>query len=397
MVDSDLSSSKNNLSSSKTNWLQKWWNKLNSLSRLLVLTLAAPLVVVNAWALATIFRYFQSLLVILLVTAVLAFLLGYPVRWLENNGLKRGQAISLVFLLTLLVFFAVGVILLPLAFTQAQQLVVRLPEWLDSGQHQLIRLNEWVNVLGLPINLDDSLIAQINGRVGGELQKLAGRGVNLALNLTVLTVVRLLDVLLTMILTFYLLLHSDTIWRSIIDWLPKRIREPFSQTLRLSFENYFLTQIISATCMASGMVAGFLLLQVPFGLLFGLTIGAMALIPFGGSVGIATVTLLVALQDIGLAFRLLAVALVVQQIVENGIAPKILGSVTGLNPFWILIALLAGARVGGLLGVIVAVPSAVMIKEALLVVRAASFEELSVKEPPGEEIHLDSEDLKRKA
>jgi predicted PurR-regulated permease PerM len=92
-------------------------------------------------------------------------------------------------------------------------------------------------------------------------------------------------------------------------------------------------------------------------------------------VGIITVTGLVALRDIGLALQVLAMAVVVQQIVENGIAPRILGSVTGLNPFWVLVAVLTGARVGGLLGVIVAVPMAVMIKEALEAIRAVRPEE----------------------
>jgi predicted PurR-regulated permease PerM len=64
-------------------------------------------------------------------------------------------------------------------------------------------------------------------------------------------------------------------------------------------------------------------------------------------------------------------AVIVQQLVENGIAPRVLGSVTGLNPFWVFIAILSGARVGGLLGVIVAVPAAVIIKEALLALRQA--------------------------
>jgi predicted PurR-regulated permease PerM len=232
-------------------------------------------------------------------------------------------------------------------------------------------LDERVQNLGLPISFD-GLIAQINSRLAGELQSLAGKILNLALNLTVFTVVRSLDVLLTVILTFYLLLHSQDIWRSLIEWLPKSIQKPFTETLRLSFQNYFLAQIVSATLMASGLVSSFLLLKIPFGLLFGLTIGLMALIPFGGSVGIALVTLLVALQNIGSALQLLAVAVVVQQIVENGIAPRVLGSVTGLNPFWVLLALLTGARIGGLLGVIVAVPTAVMIKEALTIVRSTA-------------------------
>ena len=369
-------------STPQRNWLQNWWDSLNSLSRLVAIALAAPLTVLNARAFSAIFGYFQSLIVIILVASVLAFLLSYPVNFLEKKGLKREHAAILVFLGTLLMFLGLGVTLLPLAFVQAQQLVARLPEWLDSGQRQLMMLDERVDNLGLPISFD-GLIAQINSRLGGQLQSLAGSVLNLALNLTVFTVVRLLDVLLTVILTFYLLLHSQDIWRSLVEWLPKSIQKPFTQTLRLSFQNYFLSQIISATCMASGLVSSFLLLRIPFGLLFGLIIGLMALVPFGGSVGIVSVTLLVALRDIGSALQLLAVALVVQQIVENGIAPRVLGSVTGLNPFWVLLALLTGARIGGLLGVIVAVPTAVMIKEALIIVRSPEQED--DPPPPPEE------------
>ncbi len=85
--------------------------------------------------------------------------------------------------------------------------------------------------------------------------------------------------------------------------------------------------------------------------------------------GIVLTTLLVALQDFWLGFRVLIAALLVQQFFENLVAPRILGSFTGLNPVWILISLLTGARIGGLLGVIVAVPIAVVIKTALSAVR----------------------------
>jgi predicted PurR-regulated permease PerM len=377
------------------NWLQNWWASLSPWARLLTIALAAPLMVLNARAFSAIFSYFRSLIVILLLASVLSFLLSYPVNWLEKKGIRREQAAILVFFLTLLTILGLGLTLLPLAFTQAQQLVARLPEWLDSGQRQLMMLDDRVDSLGLPIGFD-GLIAQINSRLAGQLQGLAGKVLNLALNFTVFTVVRLLDVLLTVILTFYLLLHSQDIWRSLVEWLPKTIQKPFSDTLRLSFQNYFLGQIVSATCMAAGLVSSFLILKIPFGLLFGLTIGLMALVPFGGSAGIALVTLLVALQNIGSALQLLAVALVVQQVVENGIAPRVLGSVTGLNPFWILVALLTGARVGGLLGVIVAVPTAVMIKEALSVVRSVSKGEevkssLAAEETQSNSSHTDLE------
>ena len=283
---------------------------------------------------------------------------------MERQGARREQVAVLVFLLALSVLLALGVTLFPLALTQAQQLVARLPELIDSGRSQLMILNETAETLNLPINLD-ALLVQINDRVKGQLQEIAGQ----VLNLAVVTFTSLLDFLLTMVLTFYLLQHGGELWQSLVEWLPGGFREAFSKTVRLSFQNFFITQLILSTCMASALIPTFLWLKVPFGVLFGLTIGIMALVPFGGSVGIALTTSLVALQDFSMGVRVVIAAVIVQQILENLIAPRILGSFTGLNPVWVLISVLTGARVGGLLGVIVAVPSAVIIKTALTALR----------------------------
>lgn len=358
----------------QTRQLLDWWQTLTPLTRFLAIALLAPLLVLNGWAIAAIFDYFHSLIVILVGASVLAFLLNYPVSWMESHGAKREQVAILVFLLALSILLALGVTLFPLALTQAQQLVARLPELIDSGRSQLMLLNEKAENAGLPINLD-ALAAQINDRVKGQLQAIAGQ----ALNLAVVTLTSLLDFLLTMVLTFYLLQHGGELWQSLVEWLPSKFRAPFSKTVRLSFQNFFITQLILSTCMASALIPAFLWLKVPFGLLFGLTIGVMALIPFGGSVGIALTTSLVSLQDVSMGVRVLIAAVIVQQILENLIAPRILGSFTGLNPVWILISVLTGARIGGLLGVIVAVPCAVVIKSVITAIR-----------PPV--LHLDTEE-----
>ncbi|WP_072044890.1 AI-2E family transporter [Aliterella atlantica] len=347
--------------------LLEWWQGMTIGGRLSAIALVAPLMVLNAWAVSSIFNYFNSLIVILVGASLLAFLLNYPVSWMESRGARREQVAILVFLTALSILLALGVTLVPLVLTQAQQLVVRLPEWIDSGRYQLLLLNDWADNQGLPLNLD-ALLVQINDRLKGQLQAIAAQ----VLNLAVLTVTSLLDFVLTMVLAFYLLQHGDRLWQSLIEWLPAKIRQPFSQTLRLSFQNFFIGQLIFGTCMAFALIPTFLWLKVPFGLLFGLTIGIMALIPFGGTVGIITTTLLVALQDFWLGSRVLIAAVIVQQILENLVAPRILGSVTGLNPVWVLISVLTGARVGGLLGVIVAVPTAVVIKTALSAVRGRS-------------------------
>jgi len=346
-----------------------WWQALTPPTRLLAIAMIAPLLVLNAWAISSIFAYFHSLIVILVAASLLAFLLNYPVSWMEHHGARREQVAILVFLLALSVFLALGVTLVPIALTQAQQLVVRLPELIDSGRQKLMVLNQWAEKQGLPINLD-ALAVQINDRLKGELQAIAGQ----VLNQAVVTVTSLLNIVLTMVLTFSLLQHGDQLWHSLVQWLPPSTRQPFSQSLRLGFQNYFIAQLIYATCLASALVPTFLWLKVPFGWLFGLTIGLMALVPFGGTIGIILTTLLVALLDVWLGLRVLIAGEIVLQILENLVVPRLLGSFTGLNPVWVLISLLAGAQVGGLLGVIVAVPIAVVIKEALGAVRSRSVE-----------------------
>jgi predicted PurR-regulated permease PerM len=225
--------------------------------------------------------------------------------------------------------------------------------------------------MGLPLDVD-ALGSQILDRVREQLQALTREVLNIAVDTVSSVLDVLVNVVLTVVLTFYLLQHGDELWSSLIQWLPPQFQQPVSRTLSLSFQNYFIGQLIMGTCMAACLIPTFLVLKVPFGLLFGLTIGLMALAPFGGTVGIISVTLLVTLQDAWLGLRVLIAAAIVQQILENLIAPRIIviGSVTGLNPLWVFLSILTGAKIGGLLGVVVAVPTAVVIKTALMALRA---------------------------
>lgn len=345
-------------------WLTRWWNQLNPVAQSAAVMLATPMLVLNIWAISIIFGYFRSIVVTVLIASLLAFLLSYPMASLERAGLKRGLSALLVLIVALVGFAALALTVVPFVIDQGQQLIGRLPEWFDSGKVQLMVLDSKFAEWGWPVNLD-GIITQTTDRLRREIQTIAGEALNLTLNVAFFTANKLLDVVLTVVLTFYLLQHGEEVWGSLVGLLPGAVQRPFSETLRSSFRNYFLGQLIVASCLGGALTIIYSLLNVPFGSLFGLTVGLLALIPFGGTVGVVLTTLLVALRDIKIAIPMLIGSVIVQQVVENGLAPRVLGSVTGLNPFWVFIAILSGARVGGLLGVIVAVPAAVVFKEAL--------------------------------
>lgn len=180
------------------------------------------------------------------------------------------------------------------------------------------------------------------------------------------------DIGLTIVLTFYLLIHGEKLWDGIFQWLPESWNEKARPLIRQNFQNYFLGQATVALIMGTTMTVAFVLIKVPFGLLFDLAVGVMALFPFGASVSIAIISCLTALKSIWLGIRVVAVAAVLDQVVANVIAPQLIGGIVGLNPVWILVSLLLGTKIAGVLGLIVAVPIASSIKSLFEVFRVAS-------------------------
>lgn len=325
----------------------------SKLPRWIFVGLAFPLIVLNGWLGLLVFHYFQSIIGILVIATILSFLLDYPVGFLRQRGMERNRAVVLVVLFSLLILGAFGLTLAPLLIDQLNGLIVRLPSWIASGTQQLQNFRDWAAERNLPINLLE-LASQTIGRLSSQLQSLTGQSIRLVLD----TLGSVVNVILTIVLTFYLLLHGERLWDGIFQWFPSSVGSSIRQSLRQNFHNYFIGQATLATLMGISLTVAFSILKVPFGLLFGLGVGLMTLIPFGGATGISIVSLLMAFQNFWLGIKVLVVASLIDQAIGNIIAPRILGEIIGLNPVWVLVSLLVGAKVGGLLGLLIAVPLA---------------------------------------
>jgi predicted PurR-regulated permease PerM len=329
-----------------------------SLQRLLFYGLSGPIVALNVWLLSVLFRYFQSPLTILSFAAIVAFLLNYPVKLFERARISRTQAVIIVLLVTLTLFGFLGLTLVPMVIDQTIQLLNKIPDWLSSSQDNLVQLEAFAKQRRLPIDLR-VLANQINASIQNVVQQLASGAVGLAGTL----LSGLLNFVLVIVLAFYMLLYGDRVWYGLINLLPVNIGIPLTKSLQLNFQNFFLSQILLGLFMVVVLTPIFLILRVPFALLFATLIGISELIPFiGATLGIGTVTLLVLLQNWWLAVQVAIAAILMQQIKDNLLAPKLLGNFIGLNPIWIFVAILMGYEIAGLLGTLVAVPIAGTIK-----------------------------------
>ena len=330
---------------------------INKLPRWLSWGLGITLIIANGWLLLPVFRSLQPLFTVVVAAALLAFLLEYPVLFLISRGLKRSYAVASVFGLALVILLTLGITLLPLLLAQLDQLANRLPSWIESGTEQLQALQVWAGDRHLPVNVS-AIISQLEDRLAKELQVLPTQILDFAIEAFDST----LEVLLVIVLTFYLLLDGERLWTGIFQWFPDNLGSQIQTSLQQSFRNYYLGQATIAALMGVTVTIAFLLLRVPFGLLFGIGIGALVLIPLGDIFGIISVSLLMTLKSVWLGVEVLVVATLIDQAIDQAIAPRIMGKLVGLNPVWIIISLLLGAKAGGVLGVIIAVPLAGALK-----------------------------------
>jgi len=344
--------------------------------RLLLLGLSGPLLALNIWLLSQFFRYFEHLITVLIVSAILAFLLNYPVRSLVRFYRSRSQAVIVVLLLALTILVILGITLVPILINQTAELLNKIPDWLEASNTNLDRLHAWTKQRNLPIDFK-GVTSRLNANIESQVQVLATQVLGFALG----TLSGLLDTVLVVVLAFYMLVYGARLWQGLISLLPPQIGLPFSEALRLNFQNFLISQLLLGLFMFITLALIFIVLKVPFALLFAMLIGIAQLIPFiGAALGIGLVIILVMLNSFWLAIRVAIAAFIMQQIKDNLLAPRLMGEFIGLNPLLIFVALLIGAKIAGILGVIIAVPVAGTIKGTIDAIRVMQQSQVIVTE-----------------
>lgn len=333
---------------------------INQLLQWLIITLIFPLVFLNGWLAFKFFQYFQPIITTFVLASLLAFILNYPVSLLQKRGLQRGLGIGIVFISALIILIALGITILPLVVEQFHELANTIPQWINKSEQKLLDLNNVASIRGVKVDFSQ-IITQLTDHLPDELQYFSSELVSFAFK----AVDSVSEALITVVITFYLLVDGQRIWNGIFIKLPFSFSANVQQSFQHNFQNYLIGQVALALLMGVSLTVVFLLLQVPFGLVFGLGVGLLSLIPFGDVVSLAIITLIIASHNVWLAVKVISVSVIIDQLIDQAIAPRLLGSFTGLRPIWVLTSLLIGTYVGGLLGLLIAVPVAGVIKDAL--------------------------------
>ena len=309
------------------------------------------LVLAASWATLVTIGYVGELVSVFLSAALLAFLFNYPVKVLQRF-LPRVLAVTLVYLTAIVAIILIGLTVVPPVFNQGVQLVTNLPSLVASGREQLDNFQAWSLERNLPFDVR-ILASQLLSRIQAQAEVIASKGFGLVVG----TFNWFLDFIFILVISFYMLIDGEKVWGTITSVLSPIVGQVLTESLQKNLQKFISGQLLLGLFMAIILTIAFWVLKVPFFLLFAVFIGIMEVIPFvGAALGIGTVVIIVAFIDWWLALEVLGTAIVIQQIKDNLVSPRLMGGLTGFSPVILFLALLLGAKFGGLLGVILAIP-----------------------------------------
>lgn len=326
----------------------------------------------SVWLLETI----GTLIAPFILAFVLAYILDPAVDVLERRRIPRGAAVALLVLPVLLLIAVALGFGIPALINQIEALIERLPaaasrfaEWVAQTRTSAERWNvPFISDEAIARWLDpDRIAAYVQTRQEAIAQGAwgtvtgVGRGVGIALSVLGFLV-------LTPVLMIYLLKDFDNIKTRVADLVPHRRRHTwldFATEYDALLSRFLRGQLIAAALVGVLTWLGLWIAGVPYAGLVGAVAGVFNLVPYLGLIVSIIPLLIIALLSgsfVSIIVRAGIVFAIVQTIDSTIAGPRIVGGSVGLHPVWVILALAVGGAFFGFVGLLIAMPVAVLIK-----------------------------------
>lgn len=344
--------------------------RLAIIQRRMVVIALSLLIAFLAVQVATIF---SDVLRILSIAVFVCYTVIGLVDWLEHYIKSRFFAVLTVYLLGSVALVVGGVIVIPLLVYQISQLVQstfdQIPTFIEWFTHLLTPLEKKLSAAHIYMKPSELLMNVAAAAPKPDAGLLMAHISTVAAN----TVTWLFYALSILILAFYFLLDGSQMSNDIVGAFPDSLKPRLNSFVReadRSLHSFFKGQIVLGLLFGAFMVAVYSALGVPYALALGIILGVWEIVPvIGPTVGFIPTVIAVVVQGMDhvpanrfvQVLIVLAVFSVFQWLKDNIVAPRYIGNVIGLHPVVIFIAIMIGARVDGMLGIIVALPVACII------------------------------------
>ena len=314
----------------------------------------------------------RAILLPFVLGAVIAYLLNPMIDRLERRKWSRTQAIWTVFGVFLLVFVLAALLLLPALIDQARDVIANYDELVGEARRLVVEAQHTVEGWQTVVGIVPGDVRKAFGDLGEKTQAYARAQLRAGISWFNRTIVVLSLLIITPVVTFWVLRDYHRLGQQMLRALPERQRREVPKVLRdinrvaggylLGMATMVIVVGIFATIVLS--VAG-----VRFSVFLGIMTGVLYVIPYlGFPTAMAAVALTMATtgSSFGGVLIVLGVLLAGNVAFDYGVTPRVIGQRVGLHPLLVIFAVLAGAALFKFVGIVLAVPLAGAIKVVLL-------------------------------
>jgi predicted PurR-regulated permease PerM len=271
-------------------------------------------------------------------------------RFGERYRMPRGVTVLVVYLAVAAVLSLMGRLLWPALTEQWRQFMEQLPRLIENVQR-------WIGDLDVVLWQWGASLPQPKPET---LQGVAGTLLARTLDVTAGVVGFVVGLLAVIVIAAYLVIDVEHIGATLLRLVPSGYRAraaALGPPVLDRIGGYVRGQIVSSLCVGAVLAIGLGLLGVRYALLIGALAAVLNVVPFVGSLVAAVLGILSALNEsLGLAVGAALLFWGTNLLEGKLLAPHFVGRATGLHPLAVLLALFAGAHMGGLIGALVAVP-----------------------------------------
>jgi predicted PurR-regulated permease PerM len=301
-----------------------------------------------------------------LAGALLAYVCNPAVGRLAGWRVPRTLAAGVVFVGMMAGVVALVAFIVPLIEQQVSGFLTRLPRYLEIAEHEwLPRVQE---LLGGFVALD---VPAIKEMIIGHWQEI-GQWLRKVLSEFARSGLGLLGVMLNLalipIVFFYLLLDWDRLPGRVLGLCPPRNRAVFSRLARETdavLGSFLRGQLLVMLSLATVYSAGLMLVGLDLALPIGVSAGLVSFVPYlGFIVGLGGAGVAAWLQFHDPMMMLAVAAVFVSGQLLDGVllTPRLVGERIGLHPVAVIFAVMAGGQLFGFFGVLLALPTAAVLK-----------------------------------
>lgn len=335
-----------------------------------------PLALLGLWALA---RAAGTIFLVIVIACLVALILAPPVRMLERV-MPRGLAILAVYLGLLAVVVGIGFLLASPISNQIDHFERHLPALTRDANHDLTNLQTFLDQHGIKVHLKKQGQSALQ-TLQKDVLKRSGAIVSFSRGLLTQLITIGFDLVLILVLSIYLQVYGRQIGELVRSLMPTGDGTPgddYSRLVQQAVFGYVRGQLIFSLVMGGSAT---LLLYV-FGALglfpagsryaafFGAFYGFMEFIPYIGPIIGPIPALVVALFENPLAALWLLLAFIgLQQLEGHVVSPQVFGHALRINPIVIIVSLLIGDALYGIVGALVALPVAAVIRQTVVYLR----------------------------